>query len=259
MKSGGMMSNTIACRIASYGKYEQRAWSHLPEIGIRNIEMPAPLPAEWKTIQQKLVDCGLRATSLQAKCDIGQTEAAEVMRPQLEACAAFGAKICFLSVKAGENERAKVWERLRAIGDVAARSGVVVALETHPDLVTNAELGLQTIAAINHPNVRINFDTANVYFYNQGVTAVGELGKFADIVASIHLKDTTGGYQDWNFPALGTGVVEFPEIFRMMNARGFNGPFTMELEGTKGIERTEAEQLQYVADSVTYLRRIHAL
>src|SRR5689334_17161919 len=123
---GGIMSNTIACRIASYGKYEQRAWSHLPEIGIRNVEMPAPAPADWKTMQQKLADCGLRATSLQGKCDISQAEAAEVMRLQLEACAAFGAKICFLSVKAGENERAKVWERLRQIGDAAARVNVIV-------------------------------------------------------------------------------------------------------------------------------------
>lgn len=252
------MSNVIACRIASYGKFEERAWVHLPEIGIRNIEMPAPPPADLKSMQQKLADCGLRATSLQGKCDISQAEAPEVMRPQLEACAAFGAKICFLSVKAGETDRARVWERLRQIGDVAAGVGVMVSLETHPDLVTNAELGRQTIDAIHHPHVRINFDTANVYFYNHDVTATGELGKIADIVASIHLKDTTGGYQDWNFPALGTGLVDFPEIIRMTNARGFTGPYTMELEGTKGIERSEAEQLQYVADSVAYLRRINA-
>lgn len=113
--------------------------------------------------------------------------------------------------------------------------------------------------AIKHPAVRVNFDTANVYFYNQNVTAVGELGKVIDYVASVHLKDTTGGYEDWTFPTLGTGVVDFAEVFRMLNARGFAGPFTMELEGTKGVELDEAGQLKYIADSVAYLRRIEAL
>ena len=77
-----------------------------------------------------------------------------------------------------------------------------------------------------------------------------------DLVAAVHLKDTPGGYQEWTFPALGTGVVDFPEVFRMLEDRGFTGPFTMELEGTKGIERSEQQQLDYVADSFEYLRRI---
>ena len=34
--------------------------------------------------------------------------------------------------------------------------------------------------------------------------------------------------------------------------------FTIELEGTRGVERDEAGQLQYVADSVAYLRQIGA-
>ena len=95
--------------------------------------------------------------------------------------------------------------------------------------------------------------------YNENMTAVGELAKVIDYVASIHLKDTSGIYQEWNFPVLGTGVVDFPEIFRMLDGRGFAGPFTMELEGTKGVKFDEAGQLRYIADSAAYLRRIGAL
>jgi len=125
--------------------------------------------------------------------------------------------------------------------------------------VTNGEVGRQTMQGVDHPNVRINFDTANVYFYNRGVTAVGELEKVIDYVASVHLKESTGKFEDWVFPVLGTGVVDFPEIFRMLNGRGFCGPFTMELEGTKGVEFDEAGQLKYIADSAAYLRRIGVL
>lgn len=253
------MPNLIACRLATYGDYQDRAWTHLPEIGVRNIEMPVPAPGDWQAIKKKLADHGLRATSLQSRCDITQPDAADVMRPQIEACVYYGAKICFLSAKAGNTDRAVVRERLRAIGDVAASHGVTVALETHPDLVTNGRVGAQTMELVQHPNVRINFDTANVYFYNRNVTAVSELEKLLPHVAAVHLKDTPGGFEEWNFPALGTGVVDVPAVFKMLNARGFTGPFTMELEGTKGIERNEAEQLAYIADSVAYLRRIGVL
>lgn len=253
------MSFVIACRIASYGEYQERAWSHLPELGIRNVELPVPAVGELEAVRKRLADHGLSATSLQARFDVAGADAVDVMKPQLEACAALGAKICFSSVKAGDLDREMVWQRLRQIGDVAGGLGVTLALETHPDLMTNGDVARESITAINHAHVKVNFDTANIYFYNQGCTAVGELEKIIDHVAALHLKDTAGGYQDWNFPALGTGVVDFPKVFEMLRKAGFNGPCTMELEGTRGVELTEAQQLQYVADSVAYLKKIGVL
>ncbi|HSW47430.1 MAG TPA: sugar phosphate isomerase/epimerase family protein, partial [Phycisphaerae bacterium] len=208
------MANLIACRILSYGKYQHRAWAHLPSIGIRNVEMPIP-PADQKAdVRKKLADNGLRVTSLQSLCDVTLPDAVDIMRPQLEACVEFGANYCFLSAKAKETDRAIVHDRLRAIGEAAKSLGVTVVLETHPDLVTNGDVGRQTMRAVNHPNVRINYDTANVYFYNRDVTAVGEMAKLIDDIASVHLKDSTGKFEEWVFPTLGTGVVDFPEIFR---------------------------------------------
>jgi sugar phosphate isomerase/epimerase len=248
------MAYTIGCRIASYGDYQDRAWTHLPEIGIRHIEMPVPEADQVESIRRKVADSGLTVTSLQARCDITQADAAEVMKPQLEACQSFGARICFLSVKAGDSDRAVVWDRLRAIGDRAKDGGVTVALETHPDLLMNADLALETMRSVDHPNVRVNFDTGNIYFYNHKHTAHGDLAKIIPYVAAVHLKDSSGGYQVWNFPELGTGVVDFPKVFALLREQRFNGPCTMELEGTKGVARSEAEQLAYIANSVQYLR-----
>jgi len=253
------MARVIACRIFSYGKYQDRAWTHLPEIGIRNVEMPAPPAPEWAATKRKLGDHGLKATSLQSLCDLTRPDAVEVMRPQLEACAEFGSNICFLSAKPGDTPLKDIWERLRAMGDVAAGYDVTIVLETHPPLVTHGDLGRETMAAIDHPRVRINFDTGNIHFYNKGRTATDELAKVADLVAAVHLKDHTGRFEEWSFPVLGQGVVDFPGIFRMLDERGFQGPCTMELEGSKGQEFTEQQQCQYVADSVAYLRSIGAL
>jgi inosose dehydratase len=103
--------------------------------------------------------------------------------------------------------------------------------------------------------VRINFDTANIYYYNAGADAVAELRTILPYVEGVHLKDTRGGPQQFDFPTLGEGVVDFPGVFGLLNSRGFFGPFTMELEGTKGLDRDEAQIKQHVAESVAYLRR----
>ena len=165
---------------------------------------------------------------------------------------------CIASCSASGADRAAFFERLRAIGDAAAGLGVTVALETHPDLATNGAVAAETMAAVDHPHVRVNFDTANVYYYNRDVTAEGELAKVIDHVASVHLKDTTGGYETWDFPVLGTGVVDFPKVLAMLADRRFAGPLTMELEGTEGVKLDESGQLRYVEDSAAYLRSIGA-
>ena len=95
-------------------------------------------------------------------------------------------------------------------------------------------------------------------YHRRDVTAEGELAKVIDYVASVHLKDTTGGYECWDFPALGAGVVDFPKVLSMLADRQFAGPLTMELEGTEGVKLDEDAQLKYVEDSAAYLRGIGA-
>ena len=249
----------IACRLASYGKFQDRAWTHLPQIGIRNVEFEIPADGNMEPWARRLSEHGMTATSLHAICDIKGDDAVQVMARQLAICGQMQVRYCFVSMHAGEADRAAIWDRLRRIGDETREQDVTVVLETHPDLVTNAAVARQTMEAIDHPNLRINFDTANVYFYNHDVTAHGELAQIIDYVAAVHLKDSTGEYKAFDFPPLGQGIVDFPKIFAMLGERHFVGPCTMELEGSTGVELDEADQLKYVADSAAYLRGIGAL
>ena len=98
--------------------------------------------------------------------------------------------------------------------------------------------------------------TANVFYYNRNVTAEGELAQIAEYVASVHLKDTDGGFESWHFPALGEGVVNFRACIDLLEQRGFSGPFTLELEGIKGEELTEALAKERVEVSIRHLREI---
>ncbi len=253
------MSYIVSCRIASYGKYADLAWAHLPTLGIRHVEIPVPADDKKDELRGVLKDNGLSVGSFQGTCEVGEDVVVSSMARQCDVCKEFGVDRLFVSVKAGEQDREEVYDRLRAAGDEAARRGVIIMLETHPDLVTNGDVGAQTMAGVNHPNVRINFDTANVYYYNEGVDAVSEIRKVLDFVEGVHIKDTDGGFKKHYFPVLGTGVVDYPTIVKLLTGRGYQGPFTMELEGMAGVEMTADQQKQYVADSAEYLRTIGLL
>jgi inosose dehydratase len=110
--------------------------------------------------------------------------------------------------------------------------------------------------AVNHPNVRVNFDTANVTYYNTNTTAVDELRKSIGYVATVEFKDHTGGFETWDFPVLGQGVVDIPRIISMLRESEYTGPVTLEFEGTKGVELSQEQTLQAIADCVAYARSV---
>ena len=118
-------------------------------------------------------------------------------------------------------------------------------------------IALETMNNINHPCVGINFDTANVHYHtNRKIDTVDEIQKILDYIRAVHLKDTMGGYHAWNFPALGEGIVNFKAVFELLNSRGFEGPFTMELEGIEGENIDRVGILKRVEDSFQYLKNL---
>lgn len=155
-----------------------------------------------------------------------------------------------------DSERAVMVESLRSVGDLAAEIGLTVALETHKGPTQNADAMLATIDAVGHPAVRLNFDTGNIAYYNQGIDPVAELRRVKHLVRNVHLKDNRGGYEDWYFPAVGDGgSVDFAGIRAILDGEGFTGPCTIEIEGIGGEpEPGLEERVRRVARSVEYLK-----
>ena len=132
-------------------------------------------------------------------------------------------------------ERRTVVENLRRIGDTAGELGVTVALETHKGPTQNAAAMLALMDDVDHPAVRLNFDTGNIAYYNQGADPVDELEQVKQLVRNVHLKDSRGGFEDWYFPAVGDGgAVDFVRVREVLDASDFAGPYTIEIEGIGG-------------------------
>ena len=248
------MANLIACNLNSYRQYRDGAFEHLARIGLNNVEIPCPEREERKAVQLELDRFGLRASSLIIRCEMHADDAVQRFEHSLNTVAEMGVGLVFTSVRTGGIDRDFVYGRLQDIGDAAAERGIVVAMETHPDLITNADVALETMRGVNHHNIRINFDTANVHYYNEGVDAVEQFRRVSDEVAAVHLKDTNGAFQTWHFPALGEGIVDFPAIFEIFASHGRNGPYTLELEGIQGESLTRRDVERRVERSLDYLR-----
>ncbi len=157
---------------------------------------------------------------------------------------------------ADDAERRTVLENLGRIGDTAGEVGITVALETHKGPTQNAEAMLRLMDELNHAHVRLNFDTGNIAYYNQGVDPADELERVKEFVRNVHVKDNRGGFEDWYFPAVGDGgAVDFTRVRTILDGVGFAGPYTIEIEGIGGEPEPGLEGRQErVARSARHLR-----
>jgi sugar phosphate isomerase/epimerase len=244
----------LACRLASYGKFQDAAWDHLPSLGMRYVFLSVPAPGEVAQVRKRLEAHRLSPLVIRGQADLGEARCLEELASQLAICEQMGVRYLFLSPRHTGVGKEVAYQRLRSAGEIARRHGVIIALETHPDLGTNAETHLETMRIVNHPNVRVNFDTGNVTYYNAGADVVAELEKVIDYVATVELKDHGGRPRTWDFPALGQGIIDFRGVLRVLREHHYSGPLTIEVEGVEGKPWNEDQTRQAIADSVTFLR-----
>jgi len=170
----------------------------------------------------------------------------------------FGAKVCVSGAgrPAGAAERRTIVAHLRRLGDAAAQAGMTLALETHKGPTQNARAMLDLIGEVDHPQIRLNFDTGNIAYYNKGFDPCDELEQVKHLVCNVHLKDNRGEFEDWYFPAVGdAGAVDFARVREILDGVGFAGPYTIEIEGIGGEPEPGLEgRQQRVMRSVAHLR-----
>ena len=248
----------LACRLANYGPYQDIALAHVHDIGLKYVFMSIPKPEEVAGLLEQLKANDLQVLVVRGDTNLSLESAVDELAIQLDTCEKLGVHYMFLSPKRHDAPREVVFERLRRAGDIAAKHDVTIVLETHPDLGTNGAVHVETMQAINHPNVQVNFDTGNITFYNTNTDAIAELKQCIDYVATVEVKDHNAELESWVFPALGEGKTDFPAFFKVLREHNYNGPVTIEVEGIKGIEWNADERKKAIEDSVAYLRGIES-
>jgi len=135
---------------------------------------------------------------------------------------------------------------------------MTVCFETHPGICVNHREMLRVMRDLDHPRLRLNFDTANLLYFNENVYVEVALAKVCHLVKHVHLKDSMGQYQQRYFPALGCGgAVDFLRVYKILRDIRFPGPYSIEIGGIEGEpDLSLAEHHQRVVDSVKYLREL---
>jgi sugar phosphate isomerase/epimerase len=235
------MANPLAGHTNTYHTYGfDEALAGIAEAGYTHVELSAvpgwtehvDLDADPADVRRKLDDHGLEPVSLSAHSDLTTSEGLEHGIKGVRWAADFGVPIVNTAVgghqSADENEAAFLGN-VGQLADAAEAAGVVVALEIHGDIMASSDVTIPLLEKIGRDSVKVNYDTANVEYYS-GEQAVDDLPKITSYLAHVHLKDTTGGKGNWNFPALGTGTVDFGRVLDILREAGYTGPLSVELE-----------------------------
>jgi sugar phosphate isomerase/epimerase len=127
----------------------------------------------------------------------------------------------FIPHDATDPGRAIVLDRLREIADLFQADGVKLGLETGQE---SAATLVEALDALDHPNVGVNFDPANMILYGMG-DPVEAIRTLASRVVQVHAKDATPTATPGTWGAevpLGTGAVDWdtflPEVLAISPA-----------------------------------------
>ncbi len=160
--------------------------------------------------------------------------------------------IGFVPEDAADPDYVAVRDLVRRVCDHAAANGQSFALETGQE---RANVLLHFIEDVNRPNLKINFDPANMILYGTG-DPIEALRTLAPKVVSVHCKDG-----DWPPRAiagalgterpLGQGSVGIERFVKTLAEVGYRGQLTIEREGT-----SHEVWLHDVGEAVRLLQRI---
>jgi sugar phosphate isomerase/epimerase len=154
----------------------------------------------------------------------------------------------------GHPDHLAVRDMVRRICDHAATHDQTFALETGQE---RAEVLLEFFRSVDRPNLRINFDPANMILYGTG-DPIAALRLLAPHVVSVHCKD--GDWPPKGVPGalgterpLGEGSVGIERFVQTLREIGFRSSLNVEREA-----ENQQERLRDIHKAVQLLKRLTA-
>lgn len=139
-------------------------------------------------------------------------------------------------------------DTLAQVADLAARVGITVAFETGQE---TAKLLRRTLDDLNCPNLKVNFDPANMLLYDMD-DPLEAIELLAPDIRSVHMKDanrpTVKGTWGEEVP-LGKGQTNTKAFVQALQRVGYRGPLCIEREAG-----TQEQRYRDIEHGVQFLR-----
>ncbi len=192
-------------------------------------------------------------------------EAAEDLVRHLDAARRVGARVMRIC-GGGRRTRPATWAEhkaklvplLRRLCGPAERTGVVMAIENHIDLL--AEEMAELIDAVGSPWLGVCLDTDNNLRMSEDPMAVAR--RLAPFARATHVKSLAAHQGDpktfgfWPSVPLGEGLIDVAEVVRLLRQADYRGLLAVEIDYLD--PRYGGDEDAAVAASVTYLRTLLA-
>ncbi len=148
----------------------------------------------------------------------------------------------------GDAARKPFLDTLAQVSDLALRDGITVAFETGQE---SSKLLRRTLDDLKCPNLKVNFDPANMLLYDKD-NPIEAVELLAPDIRSVHVKDAnrpkTPGAWGEEVP-LGVGQTNTKLFIQALKKAGYRGPLCIERE-----VGTQAERYRDIEHGVKFLR-----
>ena len=266
------MKRIIAVNSNTYHGYSiQEAIDGISAAGFKYIELTATkgwtehvFPTmsfeELSKIKEELKIAGITPFSMSGHCNLMDKERLKDFILNIKLAAFFGCSYIISSIgEAHLKDRAEVpdyevAEHIRGIVPYLEEYNLILGIENHGKHATGKHLK-KIVDLVDSSRVKINYDTANAIFYGN-VDLEEDIEACAGSIGHIHLKDKAGANNEWNFPAIGKGQIDFRMVIDKLEKAKNNCPLSIEIEFTQEGAKDLDEVNQAVRDSYNYLKSL---
>ena len=133
-------------------------------------------------------------------------------------------------------------EPLKRVSKAAHSRNITICLET---ILTGQEL-IKLLKLIDLPNIKVVYDTGNRVAFGHDLAS--DIRLLSDYIAHVHIKDKNSDNEN---VLLGTGLVNFENVFDALHDINYSGPFTFET--TRG--SNPVETAKYNISLVSFFKR----
>ncbi|SDH47963.1 sugar phosphate isomerase/epimerase family protein [Halanaerobium congolense] len=215
---------------------------------------------ELYRIKDQLEEAGLTPISLSGHTNLMDDQRLNDFIANIRLAAFFESKYIISSIGEAHLENQaeaadeQVAQNIKNLIPYLEEYDLILGLENHGKHATGKHLK-EIVELIDSKRVVVNYDTANAIFYGD-VDLANDLKTAVDQIGHIHLKDKAGAQDEWNFPAVGQGELNFKEIFEILAANNNEAPLSIEIEFTEAGPADLEEVNQAVQDSYKYLKEL---
>lgn len=264
------MKNKLGCSTHCYNRFSfDRALEGIAKVGLEYVEIGA-IPGhcdhvkpelmskkQFKELKHKITSYGLKPLSISGHCDLTSEIGVELFKKRIDL--AYEMEVSIVNTAGGNIENIEQEEsfftKMKIITKYLEERGIVAALEIHGGIIGTGSMCRKTIERINSSNVRINYDPANLIYF-EGKRPEDDIMDIIDYVAHFHIKDKLEGKGVWNFPAIGEGYINFTSLFDVLFNNYYEGPLSFEIEFVENGPKAPEEVDEALEKSLKYIRQL---